>query len=105
MCHPWLLRLCICLLAVLAFRRLYENTKLTAAALCYAGIGKFTIADDAVVRDSDLGVNFFLDENGLGKSRAQHCTELLVELNPEVKGDWFPKNGVRRWARKQASPS
>ncbi|KAL2754551.1 hypothetical protein ACRALDRAFT_1076212 [Sodiomyces alcalophilus JCM 7366] len=65
----------------------------TLKNLVLPGIGKFTIADDAIVRDSDLGVNFFLDEDGLGKSRAQHCTELLVELNPEVQGDWFPKNG------------
>lgn len=60
-----------------------------------SGIGKFTIADDAIVSDSDLGVNFFLDENSRGRPRAECCTELLVELNPEVQGDWWPKPNVR----------
>jgi NEDD8-activating enzyme E1 regulatory subunit len=44
------------------------------------------------VRESDLGVNFFLDESCLGRSRAECCTELLLELNPEVEGDWYPKH-------------
>jgi NEDD8-activating enzyme E1 regulatory subunit len=59
------------------------------------GIGRFTIYDEAAVRESDLGVNFFLDEGCLGKSRAQCCTELLLELNPEVQGEWHPKREVR----------
>lgn len=57
-------------------------------------MGKFTIVDDATVQEADLGVNFFLDEDRLGKSRAQSCAELLLELNPEVQGDWFPKDQV-----------
>ncbi|OLN97343.1 NEDD8-activating enzyme E1 regulatory subunit [Colletotrichum chlorophyti] len=64
----------------------------TLKNLVLPGIGNFTIADDTVVTEADLGVNFFLDESFLGRSRAQSCTELLLELNPEVKGDWFPKN-------------
>lgn len=52
--------------------------------------------DDAIVGDADLGVNFFVDESGRGKSRAQCTTELLLELNPEVSGDWFPKSEVRQ---------
>lgn len=60
-----------------------------------AGIGSFTIIDDATVKEADLGVNFFLDEASLRRSRAQACTELLLELNPDVRGDWFPKNEVR----------
>ncbi|ROW08096.1 hypothetical protein VPNG_06134 [Cytospora leucostoma] len=56
------------------------------------GIGSFTIVDDATVTEADLGLNFFLAEDSLGKSRAQSCTELLVELNPEVQGNWLPKN-------------
>ncbi|KAH8194927.1 hypothetical protein TruAng_010912 [Truncatella angustata] len=55
------------------------------------GIGRFTIADERVVDEADLGVNFFLDETSLGKQRSQCCTQLLQELNPEVRGDWFPK--------------
>lgn len=62
-------------------------------------MGKFTIIDDATVQEADLGVNFFLDDNSLGKSRAQACTELLLELNPEVQGDWYPKNQVNSRSR------
>lgn len=58
------------------------------------GIGKFTIADDTIVGDADLGVNFFLDEASRGKPRAQCCTDFLLELNPEVEGEWFPKSPV-----------
>lgn len=59
-----------------------------------AGIGQFTIYDPATVCESDLGVNFFLDEDSLGKSRAQCCTEMLLELNPEVHGEWHPNSEV-----------
>lgn len=40
--------------------------------------------------EADLGVNFFLDDSHLGKSRARGLTELLLELNPEVQGTWYP---------------
>lgn len=59
--------------------------------LTVIGIGKFTIADEAIVDEADLGVNFFLDEESLGQSRAERCVKLLQELNPDVKGDWYPK--------------
>lgn len=52
------------------------------------------IADEVIVQDSDLGVNFFLDASSRGKSRAQCCADLLVELNPDVEGDWWPKTEV-----------
>ncbi|KAI0154866.1 hypothetical protein GGR57DRAFT_511825 [Xylariaceae sp. FL1272] len=64
----------------------------TLKNLVLPGIGKFTIADDAIVNEADLGVNFFLDKSCLGKLRAECCTKLLLELNPEVQGDWYPKN-------------
>ncbi|GAO15013.1 uncharacterized protein UV8b_00471 [Ustilaginoidea virens] len=63
----------------------------TLKNLVLPGIGKFTIVDDAVVGDADLGVNFFLDEACLGLPRARCCRDNLVELNPAVRGDWFPK--------------
>ncbi|KAI9745617.1 MAG: hypothetical protein M1818_001151 [Claussenomyces sp. TS43310] len=63
----------------------------TLKNLVLPGIGKFTIADDAVVTEADLGVNFFLDEGSLGKQRSQCCAELLQELNPDVEGDWYPR--------------
>ncbi|KAI1487728.1 hypothetical protein F5X96DRAFT_648584 [Biscogniauxia mediterranea] len=64
----------------------------TLKNLVLPGIGKFTIVDDAVVTQADLGVNFFLEEGSLGKLRSECCTKLLQELNPEVQGDWFPKS-------------
>ncbi|KAL2206690.1 hypothetical protein CC79DRAFT_902948 [Sarocladium strictum] len=64
----------------------------TLKNLVLPGIGKFTIYDDAIVNDADLGVNFFLDIDCLGQSRAKCCTDLLVELNPEVQGSWYPKS-------------
>ncbi|KAH8839270.1 hypothetical protein MCOR27_005020 [Pyricularia oryzae] len=64
----------------------------TLKNLVLPGIGQFTIYDPATVCESDLGVNFFLDEDSLGKSRAQCCTEMLLELNPEVHGEWHPNS-------------
>ena len=52
----------------------------------HIGIGQFSILDPAIVTEADLGVNFFLDESDLGKSRAQGSTRLLNELNPDVQG-------------------
>ena len=54
--------------------------------LILPSIGSFTIADSATVKIADLGVNFFLEEGSLGKSRAEECTRLLEELNPDVTG-------------------
>lgn len=48
-----------------------------------------------MVSEADLGVNFFLDESCLGLPRAECCAERLLELNPEVKGDWYPKSRPR----------
>ncbi|KAE9371727.1 hypothetical protein N431DRAFT_492040 [Stipitochalara longipes BDJ] len=64
----------------------------TLKNLVLPGIGKFTIADESTVGQADLGVNFFLDEDCLGKPRSECCVKLLQELNPDVQGDWFPKN-------------
>ncbi|KAL2070367.1 hypothetical protein VTL71DRAFT_13393 [Oculimacula yallundae] len=64
----------------------------TLKNLVLPGIGKFTIADTANVEEADLGVNFFLDEACLGKSRAESCVKLLLELNPDVEGEWFKSN-------------
>jgi amyloid beta precursor protein binding protein 1 len=64
---------------------------LTSATI---GIGRFSIVDNTVVSEADLGVNFFLNDDSIGKMRAQCSTELLLELNPEVQGDWYPKSEV-----------
>lgn len=54
--------------------------------LILPGTGTFTIVDEATVSEEDLGVNFFLEDSSLGKSRSEECCRLLLELNPEVKG-------------------
>jgi amyloid beta precursor protein binding protein 1 len=58
----------------------------TLKNLILPGIGSFTIHDSAVVTEQDLGINFFLDDSCLGKSRAQMTCEYLNELNPDVRG-------------------
>lgn len=58
----------------------------TLKNLVLPGIGSFTIVDGTTVTEADLGVNFFLEQASLGKSRATECTRLLRELNPEVNG-------------------
>ena len=54
--------------------------------LVLPGIGKFTILDDQVVEEKDLGTNFFLSKDSLGKSRATESVKYLKELNQDVQG-------------------
>lgn len=54
--------------------------------LVLPGIGSFTILDDFIVDQSDLGCNFFTTASACGRPRAEVVTELLCELNPDVKG-------------------
>lgn len=58
----------------------------TLKNLVLPSIGNFTIADSALVTEADLGINFFLRPQSLGKRRAEECKNLLEELNPDVKG-------------------
>ncbi|OQE22854.1 hypothetical protein PENFLA_c012G09205 [Penicillium flavigenum] len=74
------------------------NTGVTGVAgvetlknLVLPGIGGFTIVDPAIVTESDLGVNFFLEGESLGKSRAEETCRLLKELNPDVEGHYYVK--------------
>ncbi|KAF3920800.1 hypothetical protein ABW20_dc0107209 [Dactylellina cionopaga] len=64
----------------------------TLKNLVLPGVGRFTIIDNALVTDEDLGTNFFLDDSCLGLSRAQKTCELLCELNPDAKGDFINDN-------------
>ena len=57
----------------------------TLKNLVLPGVGSFTIVDGATVSESDLGINFFLEEGSLGKSRATEASKYLNELNPEVE--------------------
>ena len=58
----------------------------TLKNLVLPGVGQFTILDSATVQEEDLGVNFFLSEDSLGKLRGEETTKYLEELNPDVKG-------------------
>jgi amyloid beta precursor protein binding protein 1 len=52
-------------------------------------MGQFTILDTEIVQEEDLGVNFFLDEQSLGKFRAEETCKYLQELNPDVQGHFL----------------
>ncbi|XP_046996258.1 NEDD8-activating enzyme E1 regulatory subunit [Schistocerca americana] len=61
-------------------------------SLVLPGIGAFTIVDGKKVTEEDIGCNFFLDVDSCGKSRAQVATQLLLELNPDVRGDYVDED-------------
>lgn len=56
-------------------------------SLVLPGVGRFTIVDGKKVTGEDIGNNFFLDKDALGQSRGSVACRLLLELNPEVRGD------------------
>ncbi|XP_011497126.1 PREDICTED: NEDD8-activating enzyme E1 regulatory subunit isoform X2 [Ceratosolen solmsi marchali] len=58
-------------------------------SLVLPGIGAFTIIDGNKVTEEDIGSNFFLDADSVGKSRAHVSTQFLLELNPDVRGDYI----------------
>lgn len=62
--------------------------------LVLPNVGEFTIVDDAIVQQSDLGNNFFCDEEHLGQPRAETVTKLLREMNPDVVGHAVCKPAV-----------
>ncbi|KAF1362687.1 NEDD8-activating enzyme E1 regulatory subunit [Lizonia empirigonia] len=68
----------------------------TLKNLVLPGIGQFTIQDSAVVTEADLGVNFFLEDQHLGGFRAEHTSNLLKELNPDVEGH-FITEPIESW--------
>ncbi|CAI5444914.1 unnamed protein product [Caenorhabditis angaria] len=55
-------------------------------SLVLAGIQSFFIVDDAKVEIADIGQNFFLHIEDVGKNRAEVTLEKLKELNPSVAG-------------------
>ena len=60
----------------------------TVKNLVLAGIGAFTVVDGGRVGASDLGNNFLVGPESLGRPRAQVVTELLKELNDSVVGSF-----------------
>jgi molybdopterin/thiamine biosynthesis adenylyltransferase len=57
--------------------------------LILAGTGYVSIVDDQIINSSDLSENFFLNSKDVGKNRAEVCLQNLLELNPDVKGNYF----------------
>ncbi|CAN7989608.1 unnamed protein product [Ixodes pacificus] len=80
------LRLFVCLCFCFAAAR--PHTRSCSFLLSHSGIGAFTIVDGNQVTAEDVGNNFFLDKDSIGKPRAQTATKLLLELNPDVQGDF-----------------
>lgn len=58
-------------------------------SLVLPGIGAFTVIDGNKVTGEDAGNNFFLDASSVGASRALVTTELLLEMNSDVRGDFI----------------
>jgi len=49
------------------------------------------------VTEADLGVNFFLEDEDVGASRAERCCRLLQELNPDVQGNYINEVSHHLW--------
>eukprot|EP00929_Paragymnodinium_shiwhaense_P095478 TRINITY_DN5663_c0_g1_i1.p1 TRINITY_DN5663_c0_g1~~TRINITY_DN5663_c0_g1_i1.p1 ORF type:complete len:525 (+),score=118.66 TRINITY_DN5663_c0_g1_i1:145-1719(+) len=58
----------------------------TLKNLVLPGIGHFTVVDNQPVQAADLGQNFFLEEEDMGRLRAEAVCGHLLEMNPDVKG-------------------
>lgn len=61
-------------------------------SLVLPGIGSFTVVDNGKVREEDITANFFFDEESIGKSKVEVATRLLLELNPDVHGDFIDES-------------
>ena len=64
----------------------------TLKNLVLPSIGAFTILDNHTVKPVDLGNNFFLMADSLGRSCRLCATELLQELNVEVHSNHIDKS-------------
>ena len=60
--------------------------------LVLPGIGAFTIVGSGCVGLSDLGVNFFVSQKDMGKSKSQVAMEYIQEMNLEVKGNFIDRD-------------
>jgi len=60
--------------------------------LVLSGVGEVTIVDDSKIVAEDLKNNFFVDAADVGKLRGEIILKNLLELNPDVKGNFINKN-------------
>lgn len=57
------------------------------------GFGHIKIVDDKNVVESDLGNDFFVTADSIGKPKASVILDFLLEMNPEdVQGEAVVKN-------------
>jgi len=61
----------------------------TLKNLVLPGVGKFTVLDNQIVSESDVGNNFFVSHDKIGTPRAEVVKDLLCELNPDVIGEAY----------------
>lgn len=84
-------------------QRALENTRIaliggnavgseTLKNLVLPGIGSYTIIDELEVSEADTGVNFFVDVDSVGQSRAKCVCEYLQELNSDVDGKYIAES-------------
>jgi len=62
--------------------------------LVLPGIGRYTIIDNTTVNQTDLGNNFFLNVESLGKSKAKYSCKLLQELNEDCIGSHYTEDPI-----------
>jgi len=60
--------------------------------LILSGVGQVTIVDDAKISAEDLKNNFFVDACDINKDRGEIILKNLLELNPDVKGNYIKRN-------------
>ena len=60
--------------------------------LILSGVGQVTIVDDAKISAEDLKNNFFVDSCDINKDRGEIILKNLLELNPDVKGNYIKRN-------------
>jgi ubiquitin-like 1-activating enzyme E1 A len=56
-----------------------------AKNLVLAGVGSLTIIDHDLVKDEDLGAQFFISDRDIGTNRAEAAAPEIQKLNPRVK--------------------
>ena len=60
--------------------------------LILSGVGEVTIVDDTKITSEDIKNNFFIDAEDVGKLRGEIILKNLLELNPDVKGNFVNKS-------------
>lgn len=59
------------------------------------------IVSDAKVEERDFHRNFFLEPDSLGKDLAEEVLNNLLEMNPDVKGDFRAKSVAKYFEEDQ----